>query len=166
MSPAKIYSNGLFAESVQADLNQSTDLGDMLLRWVAPTRTTSRRRETLRMGHQQRVAVAALAFVLTSSTGCFWLAVGGAGVAGYEIGKDDRSVGTKFDDASITTGVKTKFINDDQVDAININVDTYEGVVTLNGSVPSKSVERRAVQIARSVKGVKGVVSKLVLVSP
>ena len=118
------------------------------------------------MGHQKRVAVAALAFVLTSSTGCFWLAVGGAGVAGYEIGKDDRSVGTKFNDASITTGVKTKFINDAQVDAININVDTYEGTVTLNGSVPSRSIEKRAVQIARSVKGVKGVVSKLVLVSP
>jgi hyperosmotically inducible protein len=117
------------------------------------------------MGHQQWVAFAALVFALTPSTGCFWIAVGGAGVAGYEIGKDDRSVSTKFDDASITTGVKTKFINDEQVDALNINVDTYEGVVTLNGSVPSRRVEDRAIQIARSVKGVKGVRSKLVLVS-
>ena len=118
------------------------------------------------MKHQRWIAAAALVFAATSATGCFWIVLGGAGAAGYEIGKDDRSVGTKFDDASITAGVKTRFINDAQVDALNINVDTYEGVVTLNGSVPSKSVEHRAVQIARSVKGVKGVVSKLVLVSP
>ena len=118
------------------------------------------------MGTQRWIAIAALVFAATSSTGCFWIAVGGAGAAGYEIGKDDRTIGTKFNDASITTGVKTKFINDEQVDAIDINVDTYEGVVTLNGSVSSKRVEGRAMQIARSVKGVRGVRSKLLVVSP
>jgi osmotically-inducible protein OsmY len=94
------------------------------------------------------------------------MAVGGAGYVGYEVGKDDRTIGTKMDDASITMGVKTKFINDEHVDAVDINVDTYDGFVTLNGSVPSKRAEDRAIQIARSVKGVTGVRSKLVLVSP
>ena len=77
------------------------------------------------MRHQRWIAVAALVFAATSSTGCFWIAVGGAGTLGYEIAKDDRSVGTKFGDASITTGVKTRFISDEQVDAIDINVDTF-----------------------------------------
>ena len=118
------------------------------------------------MRHQRWIAAAALVFAATSSTGCFWIAVGGAGAAGYEIAKDDRSIGSKFGDASITTGVKTRFISDEQVDALDINVDTYEGIVTLNGSVPSKRVEGRAMQIARGVKGVKRVRSKLVIVSP
>ena len=118
------------------------------------------------MRRQRWIAVAALVFSATCSTGCFWIAVGGAGALGYEVGKDDRSIGVKFDDASITTGVKTRFINDKQVDALDINVDTYEGVVTLNGSVPIKRVESRAIQIARGVKSVKGVRSKLVIVSP
>ncbi len=115
---------------------------------------------------QRWIAVAALVFAATSSTGCFWIAVGGAGALGYEVGKDDRTIGVKFDDASITTGIKARFINDEKVDALDINVDTYAGIVTLNGSVPSKRVESRAIQIARGVKGVKGVRSKRVIVSP
>jgi osmotically-inducible protein OsmY len=127
---------------------------------------TRQQKEVVRMRHELWIAVAALAFAATSSTGCFWIAVGGAGAAGYQIGKDDRSLGRKFDDASITTGVKTRFINDEQVDALDINVDTYEGIVTLNGSVPSERVEARAMQIARGVKGVRGVRSELVILSP
>jgi len=113
------------------------------------------------------VAWSALAGLLCATTlcpGCFWLAVGGAGVAGYEVAKDDRSIGTKVDDASITSGVKTKLIKDAEIDAFDINVDTYEGVVTLHGNVPSGSARDRAVQLARSVKGVKKVRSELVIV--
>ena len=94
------------------------------------------------MRRQGWIAAAALVLAATSSTGCFWIAVGGAGALGYEVGKDDRSIGVKFDDASITTGVKTRFINDEKVDALDINVDTYEGIVTLNGSAPNKRVEK------------------------
>lgn len=111
------------------------------------------------------LAIASLALCSTLCAGCFWLAVGGAGVAGYEIAKDDRSLGTKLDDASITTGVKTKLIKDSEIHAADINVDTFEGVVTLHGNVPSGSAKRRAVKLAKSVKGVKSVRSKLVVVS-
>ena len=112
------------------------------------------------------VAIAVLVAAVASSSGCFWIAVGGAGVAGYEIGKDDRSLGTKVDDAATTSSVKAKFVKDDRVNALDINVDTYEGVVTLHGHVPSRSTEDRAVQLARSVKGVKEVRSRLVIVPP
>jgi osmotically-inducible protein OsmY len=118
------------------------------------------------MQHRLWVTIAVLACAATICTGCFWLAVGGAGVGGYELAKDDRSIGTKVDDASITTGVKAKFVKDSQIDALDINVDTYEGVVTLHGNISSRSAENRAVQLARSVKGAKDVRSKLTLVSP
>ena len=118
------------------------------------------------MGIRPWVTIGALLFTATIGSGCFWLAVGGAGVAGYEVGKDDRSIGTKVDDASITSGVKAKFIKDAEIDALDINVDTYEGVVTLHGNVPSRSARDRAMQLARSVKGVKDVRSRLAIVPP
>ena len=66
---------------------------------------------------------------------------------------------------SITGSVKTKLIKDDHVDGLNINVDTHAGVVTLNGHVESAGDAKRAVGLARSVKGVEKVVSKLVVLS-
>jgi hyperosmotically inducible protein len=84
---------------------------------------------------------------------------------GYEVAKDDRSIGTKLDDASITSGIKTKLIKDSEIHAMDINVDTFEGVVTLHGNIPSRSAKTRAVKLARSVKGVTKVRSKLVVVS-
>ncbi len=118
------------------------------------------------MRYRPWVTLAVFVCAVTICTGCVWLAVGGAGVAGYEIAKDDRSIGDKVDDASITSGVKVKFIKDAQIKALDINVDTYEGVVTLHGNVPSAGARDRAEQLARSVKGVKDVRSKLVIVPP
>jgi hyperosmotically inducible protein len=111
------------------------------------------------------LVIAALVLLSASSTGCFWLAVGGAGAVGYQVAKDDRSIGTKIDDASITTGVKSKLIKDSKIDAIDINVDTFEGVVTLHGNIQSRIARTRAMDLARSVKGVSKVKSKLVIVA-
>ncbi len=116
------------------------------------------------MRQRPLIVLAVLAASVANSGGCFWLAVGGAGVAGYQVGKDDRPLGTKVDDAAITSGVKAKLAKDDHVNALDVNVDTYEGVVTLHGHVPSRSAAGRAAELARSVKGVKDVQSKLVVV--
>ncbi len=104
-----------------------------------------------------------ITFTLTFSltTGCFWAAVGGAGAAGYAIAKDERSAGTIAKDASITGSVKSKFIRDKQIKAFDINVDTHQGVVTLNGHVPNDSTRSRAIKIANGVEGVQSVNSKL-----
>ena len=64
-------------------------------------------------------------------------------------------------DASITAAVKMKMADDELVKARNIDVDTNEGVVTLNGSVNSKAEEQKAIDLARSVDGVKNVISNL-----
>ena len=118
------------------------------------------------MKKQKALVSALVVSAALSLSGCFWLAVGGAGVAGYEIGKDDRAIGTKVSDASITTSVKTKLAKDAEIDALDVNVDTYEGVVTLHGNVPNARTGERAAQLAQSVKGVKSVDSRLVVVPP
>jgi hyperosmotically inducible protein len=112
------------------------------------------------------LVIAALVLLTGSNTGCVIAAVGAGGAVGYEVAKDDRSVGTKVDDAMITTAVNAKLVRDSEIRAIDINVDTFEGVVTLNGNVPSRSARSRAVDLARSVKGVGRVKSKLAVVKP
>ncbi len=64
-------------------------------------------------------------------------------------------------DASITAAVKMKMADDPDVAAMDINVDTTDGVVTLNGAVQSSAVAQKAVGIAKSVDGVKSVKSNL-----
>lgn len=66
-------------------------------------------------------------------------------------------------DAGITTAVKTKMAADDTVKASEINVDTHNHVVTLNGTVGSQSEKERAVLIARDTKGVTSVVDDLIV---
>ena len=66
-----------------------------------------------------------------------------------------------MDDADITARVKTVLLNDPQVAAAKIDVSTAGGVVTLSGSVKSKADETRAIQVARTVTGVRDVKSTL-----
>ena len=97
-------------------------------------------------------------------SGCVLLAFGAGAGGGYYVAKDERSFGRIVDDASITGSVKTKLIKDAEVDAIDINVDTDRGVVTLHGHVPSQRVAKRAVDLAGTVNGVHRVKSKLVVI--
>jgi hyperosmotically inducible periplasmic protein len=64
-------------------------------------------------------------------------------------------------DAGVTTAVKTKMASDDAVKASEINVDTHNHIVTLNGTVGSQAQKERAVMIARNTKGVTNVVDDL-----
>lgn len=64
-------------------------------------------------------------------------------------------------DAAITTAVKSKFLADDDISGLNIDVDTKNGIVTLSGTVKTAAEKSRAVQIARNSDGVKSVVDKL-----
>jgi len=66
-------------------------------------------------------------------------------------------------DAGITTAVKAKMAADSQVKASEINVDTHNRVVTLNGTVGSQTEKDRAVLIARDTNGVTNVVDDIVI---
>lgn len=77
------------------------------------------------------------------------------------LGACGKTVGETIDDATITTRVKTAFVNDPAVGALRIDVDTFKGVVTLSGRVKSKDEETKAIALARSIKGVSDVKSTL-----
>ena len=74
-----------------------------------------------------------------------------------------KTVGETIDDATITTRVKTAFVNDPVVGALRIDVDTFKGLVTLSGRVKSKEEEAKAIALARQIKGVSDVKSTLVI---
>ena len=69
----------------------------------------------------------------------------------------DKSAGAIVDDATITTKVKAKFVEDPLVKAMNIKVDTYQGVVQLSGFANSQAEAEKAGQLARATSGVKSV---------
>jgi osmotically-inducible protein OsmY len=64
-------------------------------------------------------------------------------------------------DAGVTTAVKSRFLADTSVSGLKIDVDTQDGVVTLNGTVTTKAEADRAVTLAGETSGVKRVVSHL-----
>ena len=72
-----------------------------------------------------------------------------------------RSVRTEPDDLTITARVKTALLNDPEIAAPRIDVETVNRVVTLTGRVASKQEEQRAIQVARSIPGVADVKSAL-----
>jgi hyperosmotically inducible periplasmic protein len=76
-----------------------------------------------------------------------------------------RSVGQVIDDASITAAVKTKLMADSVVGALKIDVDTKDGVVSLNGPVKNQTEKDTAIRIARETSGVKDVLDNLVVQS-
>lgn len=66
-----------------------------------------------------------------------------------------------FDDAALTASVSAGLAKDPDLSAIRINVDTKDGVVTLNGPAPSAVAKSRAEEIAKSVQGVSSVNNRL-----
>ena len=97
-------------------------------------------------------------------SGCTTMLIGGAGVGGYAVGKDERSLGVISSDISVTSRVKATLIKDNQIDAFDINVDTYRGVVTLYGHVKSSHQLSRTIKLARTVSGARKIVSKLIII--
>lgn len=71
-------------------------------------------------------------------------------------GKPAQKVGAYVDDSMITAKVKTAFVGDKDVSALNIGVTTSQGVVQLTGT-GSPEEARKAVDIARNIEGVKSV---------
>jgi len=75
-----------------------------------------------------------------------------------------RSVGQVMSDVTITSKVRSALVEDEQVSAREINVDTVKGIVHLKGNVDSKAEAQKAVALAKKVEGVKGVKSHLKIV--
>lgn len=71
------------------------------------------------------------------------------------------SVREFFDDSLITAKVKSRLAGNEFFKSFQIGVETNNGIVQLSGSVSSRSAIDKAVEIARSVQGVKSVINKL-----
>lgn len=72
----------------------------------------------------------------------------------------DRT-GDAAGNAALTAQVKTKFLADDDVSGLNIDVDSNNGVVTLTGTVPTDAAKTLALKLARETEGVKSVIDRL-----
>src|SRR5688572_8966754 len=83
-----------------------------------------------------------------------------AQAAGSQAG---ASVGEKIDDVAITAKVSGSLAKDPDLSAIKINVDTKDGVVTLNGPAPSAAAKDKATAIAKQVQGVSSVNNQLMV---
>lgn len=96
------------------------------------------------------LAAAVAATALAMGTGC-------------AVVRDQQTVGSYVDDATITTQVKAKFAENQAVSAMAIGVETMKGVVQLSGFAKSPSERSAAESLARSVNGVKSVKNDIVI---
>ena len=92
--------------------------------------------------------VAAAALVLTS---------------GCAVTRGQETTGAYIDDAAISTQVKAKMVEDKNVDAAAIKVDTLNGEVMLSGFAKNSVEKNTAESIAMKVKGVKSVKNQIVV---
>lgn len=83
--------------------------------------------------------------------------------AGCAVTRGQETVGAYVDDAGITTLVKARFVENKQVDAASIKVETLNGTVLLSGFAKSSIEKNSAESIARGVKNVKAVRNEIVV---
>lgn len=96
------------------------------------------------------LAIATTTIVLLTATGC-------------AVQRGQETVGAYVDDSGITTLVKTRFIENKQVDAASISVETLKGTVMLSGFAKNAAERAMAESIARGVKGVTNVRNEIAI---
>lgn len=87
----------------------------------------------------------------------FILAIMLATLLGCASSPKQEGTGEYIDDSIITTKVKAAVLNEPSLKSAEINVETFKGTVQLSGFVNSQSDIQKAVEVARSVKGVSSV---------
>jgi osmotically-inducible protein OsmY len=91
---------------------------------------------------------------------CIAVIVALAGCAGT---RTKESTGEYVDDSAITAKVKADLVADPVTKARQIGVETFKGVVQLSGFVDNGQEKEKATEIARKVKGVRGVRNDIVV---
>jgi len=71
--------------------------------------------------------------------------------------RTQEGTGGYIDDSVITAKVKTALLEDKGFKSTDVNVETFKGRVQLSGFVSSSSDAQRAVNTAKTVKGVTSV---------
>lgn len=84
-------------------------------------------------------------------------------LSGCAVVEGRETPGEYLDDVAISTKIRAKLVDDPQVKATQIGVETMQGVVQLTGFVDSRGSAQRAEQLARATPGVKGVRNDLLV---
>lgn len=80
---------------------------------------------------------------------------------GDEYADNDREFSTRFYDMTTTVGLKSNFAVNDELEAHEINIDTKDGVVTLEGEVETRAEAMLAEEIAAGYDHVSRVENNL-----
>jgi len=83
--------------------------------------------------------------------------------AGCAVTRGQESVGAYVDDSAITTAVKARFVENKQVDAVAISVETMKGTVMLSGFAKNTNEKTTAEALALKVEGVRMVRNEIVV---
>jgi osmotically-inducible protein OsmY len=82
-------------------------------------------------------------------------------LSGCAVTRGQETVGAYVDDTAITSSVKARFVDNRDVDAASIKVETLNGTVLLSGFAKNGTERTTAESIARSVAGVRAVRNEL-----
>ena len=82
---------------------------------------------------------------------------------GCAVTRGQETTGAYIDDAALTTRIKARFVENKQVDATSIRVETLNGTVMLSGFAKSTTERNTAEAIARGVNGVKSVRNEIAI---
>jgi hyperosmotically inducible periplasmic protein len=82
-------------------------------------------------------------------------------VSGCAMTRGQETVGAYIDDATITTQIKSRFVENKAVDAASIKVETLNGTVMLSGFAKNATERTTAEAIARDVNGVKSIKNEI-----
>lgn len=81
--------------------------------------------------------------------------------SGCAVTRGQETVGAYIDDATITTSVKGRFVDNKDVDASSIHVETLNGSVMLSGFAKNATERATAETLAMKVTGVKSVKNQI-----
>jgi osmotically-inducible protein OsmY len=84
----------------------------------------------------------------------------------HELRKSRHGILGAVSDVWITAQARLRLLSDDRLPALDVNVDTRDGIVTLFGTVPSAAARAAARDDARKIVGVKDVRDELQVVPP
>jgi osmotically-inducible protein OsmY len=84
-------------------------------------------------------------------------------IAGCAGSQTSESTGEYLDDMTLSTKVRASILGDSRLKVMQISIETFKGVVQLSGFVDTAGASARAVELARTVKGVKSVNNSLIV---
>jgi hypothetical protein len=85
------------------------------------------------------------------------------GQTGEVVRTQATRVGDKISDARVTAVIKSKYVLDRDLSALEIHVETHDGYVALSGTAASPGLIGRAIALALDTDGVTNVTSKLAI---